>query len=74
MKKRKTLAERAVEKQKKKVEKKAKRIIRHVLLGSLFGVFLLCTGYFLGVHHRVLAAWIKGEDLPEAPIGHCAHL
>ena len=32
-----------------------------------------CTGYFLGVHHRVIEALIKGEELPEAPEGHCCH-
>ena len=60
------VAEKAVEKKKKKLRKKVKRVLRLTLLG----VFLLGTGYFLGVHHRVLAALVKGEELPKAPKGH----
>ncbi len=63
------VAEKAVEKKKKKLRKKVKRVLRMTLLG----VFLLGTGYFLGVHHRVLAALVKGEELPKAPKGHCLH-
>lgn len=63
------VAEKAVEKKKKKLRKKVKRVLRLTLLG----VFLLGTGYFLGVHHRVLAAMVKGEELPKAPKGHCLH-
>ena len=51
------VAEKAVEKKKKKLRKKVKRVLRMTLLG----VFLLGTGYFLGVHHRVLAALVKGD-------------
>lgn len=60
------VAEKAVEKKKKKLRKKVKRVLRMTLLG----VFLLGTGYFLGVHHRVLAALVKGEELPKVPKGH----
>ena len=63
------VAEKALEKKKKKLRKKVKRVLRMTLLG----VFLLGTGYFLGVHHRVLAAMVKGEGLPKAPKGHCLH-
>ena len=63
------VAEKAVEKKKKKLRKKVKRVLRMTLLG----VFLLGTGYFLGVHHRLLAALVKGEELPKAPKGHCLH-
>ena len=60
-------AEKAVEKEKKKLRKKVKRVLRL----SLLGVCLLGTGFFLGVHHRVIEAMLKGEALPEAPKGHC---
>ena len=63
------VAEKALEKKKKKLRKKVKRVLRMTLLG----VFLLGTGYFLGVHHRVIAAMLKGEELPKAPKGHCLH-
>ena len=63
------VAEKALEKKKKKLRKKVNRVLRMTLLG----VFLLGTGYFLGVHHRLLAALVKGEELPKAPKGHCLH-
>ena len=63
------VAEKAVEKKKKKLRKKVKRALRMTLLG----VFLLGTGYFLGVHHRVIAAMIKGKKPPKAPKGHWLH-
>ena len=63
------VAEKAVEKKKKKLRKKVKRVLRLTLLG----VFLLGAGYFLGVHHRVIEAMVKGEKLPKAPKGHCLH-
>ena len=71
--KKKTIAGRVIEKEKKKAEKKAKKVVRRILLGCFCGVFLLGTGYFLGVHHKVLAAMVKGEPLPEAPANHCLH-
>lgn len=43
---------------------------KHLRL-SLLGVCLLGTGFFLGVHHRVIGAMLKGDALPEAPKGHC---
>ncbi len=56
-------------KKKKKLRKKVKRVLRLTLLG----VCLLGTGYFLGVHHRVLEAMIKGKKPPKAPAGHWLH-
>ena len=63
------VAEKAVEKKKKKLRKKLKKILRL----SLLGVCLLGTGYFLGVHHRVIAAMVKGEKPQKAPAGHWLH-
>ena len=63
------VAEKAVEKKKKKLRKKVKRVLRLTLLG----VFLLATGYFLGVHHRVIAAMVMGKEAPKAPKGHWLH-
>lgn len=71
--KEKTLVSKVVEDEKKKAKKKAKRAVRRVVCTCLGSVCLLCTGYFLGVHHRVIEAMIKGEELPEAPKGHCCH-
>ena len=59
--------------EKKKRKKKLKRAVRRIVFGVLGGTCLLCTGYFLGVHHRVIEAWIKGEELPAPPKGHCCH-
>ena len=63
------VAKKAVEKEKKKLRKKVKRVLRL----SLLGVCLLGAGYFLGVHHRVIAAMIKGKKPPKAPKGHWLH-
>ena len=65
------LAEKIVENEKEK--KKAKRKLRRTVCTCVGGLCLLCTGYFLGIHHRVIEALIKGEELPEAPEGHCCH-
>ena len=62
-------AEKAVEKKKKKLRKKVKKILRLCLLG----VCLLGAGYFLGVHHRVIAAMVMGKEAPKAPKGHWLH-
>ena len=57
----------------KKAKKKVKKTVKKVVVGTLCGLCLLCTGYFLGVHHRVIAAYIKGEELPKPPKGHFCH-
>lgn len=67
------LAGKVVENEKKKAKKKVKRAVRRTVCACLGGVCLLCTGYFLGVHHRVIEAMIKGEDPPKATKGHCCH-
>ncbi len=36
----------------------------------LLRCFLLCLGCFLGVHRKVILAYIKGEELPKAPTWH----
>ena len=71
--KKKNLAEKIVETEKEKAKKKAKRKLRRAVCTCVGGLCLLCTGYFLGIHHRVIEALIKGEELPEPPKGHCCH-
>lgn len=64
--------EHEIEQEKKAERKKVKRAIRRTVLACVGGVCLLCTGYFLGVHQRVIEAYIKGEPLPVPPKGsHC---
>lgn len=70
--KKKNLAEKIVETEKEKAKKTAKRKLRRAVRTCVGGLCLFCTGYFLGVHHRVIKALIKGEELPEAPKGHAA--
>lgn len=67
------LANKIVEGEKEKAKRKARRTLRRIACGCCSGLFLLCAGYFLGVHHRVIEAMIKGEELPKAPKGHCFH-
>ncbi len=66
----KEIAGKIVDHEKKKVKKKAKKAIRWLVLGS---IFLLCFGYFLGIHHRVIVAALTGAKLPAPPKGHCCH-
>ena len=69
--KKKRLAAAIVDQEKKKTKKNLKRKLRRAVGCVCGGAFLLGTGYFLGVHHRVIAAYLKGEELPPAPKGHC---
>ena len=71
--KKKNLAGKVVENERKKVKKKAKRAVRRAVFTCLGGVCLFCTGYFLGVHHRVIKAMVKGEELPKATKSRCCH-
>ena len=42
-------------------------LIKRILV-FVFGVIgLFCIGYLFGMHHRLVAAMIRGEKLPEAP-------
>jgi len=67
------IADKVVEAEKKKLRRKVKKAVRRAVLGICGGLCLLGTGYFLGVHRRVLKAYLKGEPLPEAPKGHLCH-
>ncbi|MBR0161456.1 MAG: hypothetical protein IJQ02_09290 [Oscillospiraceae bacterium] len=59
--------------EKKKAKKKMMKKVRNAILGCCAAVCLLGTGYFLGVHRKVLKAYIQGRPLPKAPKGHCCH-
>ena len=61
------LAQIAAEHEKKKIRK----TVRRVVVGVCCGAMLLGTGYFLGVHHRVIEAYLKGGEMPKPPKGHC---
>ena len=65
------LAQIAAEHEKKKLKKKIRQTVRRVVGGVCCGAMLLGTGYFLGVHHRVIEAYLKGGEMPAAPKGHC---
>ena len=67
------LADKVVEKEKKKLKKKTKKTFRRVVGVTLGGVGLFCTGYLFGLHHRVIVAMIKGEEVPKASKCHCLH-
>ena len=61
------------EHEKKKRKKKLKKAVRRIVCGVFGGALLLGVGYFLGGHHRVIAAYIKGGKMPKAPKGHFCH-
>ena len=67
------LAQIAAEHEKKKLKKKAKKAVKRIVGGVFCGAVLLGSGYFLGVHHRVIEAYIRGEEPPKAPKGHFCH-
>ena len=67
----KKLANKVVETEKKKIRKKAKKTM-HRMLFCVFGTIgLFGMGYLFGMHHRLIVAMIKKEELPEAPKGKC---
>ena len=63
--------ERKAEKEKKKLKKKIRKTVRRIIRGILWTGFVLCLGMFIGIHRNVIKAWLKGEELPEMPAGHC---
>lgn len=65
------LADKVIGKEKKKIKKKAKRTLHRTLacVFGLIGVFGL--GYLFGMHHKLIVAVVKKEELPEAPKGKC---
>ena len=63
--------ERKAEKEKKKLKKKVKKTVRRIIRGILWTGFVLCLGIFVGIHRNVIKAWIKGEEMPKVPAGHC---
>ena len=67
------VVEKVADIEKKKRKKKLKKAIRRAVCAVCGGALMLGLGYFLGVHHRVIAAYIKGEKPPKAPKGHFCH-
>ena len=65
--------EKTAEKEKKKLKKKVKKTVRRMIRGILWTGFALCLGIFIGIHRNVIKAWLKGEEMPAAPAGHCCH-
>lgn len=48
-----------------------KHIRRHVKHGLIMGSLLFCLGFLVGVHRKVIKAYIKGEEMPESPHKWC---
>ena len=63
--------ERKAAKEKKKLKKKIRKTVSRIIRGILWTGFVLCLGVFIGIHRNVIKAWLKGEELPEMPAGHC---
>ena len=63
----KDLKEAAVDKVKARRKKRLRKRLRRIFRG----IFLFLAGVFVGIHWRVIRAYIKGEELPAAPAGHC---
>lgn len=67
----KKLADKVVEKEKKKLKKKTKLILHHILACVFGSIGLFGLGYLFGMHHHLIVAMIKKEELPKAPKGKC---
>ena len=50
----------------KKTKKRSTWPVRFIIVLIIFSI-----GVMVGIHRRVILAWIKGEALPEMPEGHC---
>ncbi len=55
---------------KKTFRKKAKKVFHRFMLGLAACACLFGTGYFFGIHHRVVEAWLRGTEMPTPPEGH----
>ena len=58
---------------KKVVDLERNRAKRRIKRSLVTGAILFCAGYMTGVHKKVIAAKIKGEELPDSPHRHCGH-
>ena len=65
------LADKLISREKKKLRKKTRKTF-HRILACIFGIIgLFGMGYLFGMHHHLIVAMIKKEDLPKAPKGKC---
>ncbi len=53
---------------KQKGRKRSKWPVRFII-----ALIIFATGVIVGIHWKVLLAWIKGEEILPAPEGHCYH-
>ena len=70
---RKRIAQKMVERKRKQIRRRTRRRSRKIACRVLGVLCPLFVGFFLGAHRRVICAYIKGEDLPQAPKGHFCH-
>ena len=54
-----------------KLKKKAKKRVKSVIFRIFGTLFVFSIGVFAGIHWRVILALIKKGEIPEAPKGHC---
>ena len=64
------LADKLISREKKKFRKKTRKTF-HRILACIFSIGLFGMGYLFGMHHHLIVAMIKREDLPKAPKGKC---
>ena len=53
---------------KQKENKKCKCRGRFLML-----IIIFLAGIWVGIHRKVLLAWLKGEEIPTPPDNHCWH-
>lgn len=65
------LADKLISREKKKLKKKTRKSFRRILACIFGSIGLFGMGYLFGIHHHLIVAMIKKEDLPKAPKGKC---
>ena len=65
------LADKLISREKKKFKKKTRKTFYRILACIFGSIGLFGMGYLFGMHHHLIVAMIKREDLPKAPKGKC---
>ena len=65
------VVDKAVEVEKAKLRKKAKKRIKTLLFQILWTFFVLTLGLFVGIHWKVFKALLGKGKMPKVPKEHC---
>ena len=60
----------AMEETRKQEKRQGRKKVRKVALYCTVAAGLVCTGFMIGVHRKVIKAYLTGGPMPELPEGH----